>query len=262
MGKGKEFVMAHAPEKNSNNLFDPETVFCEDYLYFYGPYLTPEQNAQQADVIWRLLSLKKKNTVLDLGCGHGRISNELAQRGIHMTGLDSSEFFLNVAREAADNANAMVDYVIGDMRSLPWQDKFDGIFCWYTTYGYFSDSDNIEVLRQCFKALKEGGQVLIEQSHRNALLRRGMPQTELTRRDDDLMIDQIDYDIMKERTCTQRMMVRDGSVRTANFSIRLYSFAELYDRLAGVGFSSIEGFGRGGEPLSTYNPRLLVVAQK
>ena len=254
--------MINGPDEKTDTLFDLGTVFGEDYLYFYSPHLTPELNARQADVIWRLLSLNENDAVLDLGCGHGRISNELARHGAHISGLDSSEFFLDVAREEAQKAGVVVDYVKGDMRSLPWHEKFDAIFCWYTTYGYFSDSDNIEVLRQAFKALKQGGRLLIEQTHRNALLRRGMPLTEVTRRGDDVMIDQIDFDIFEERTRTERLTIRDGSVRTADFSIRLYSYAELSGRLASVGFSSIEGFGRGGEKLTPYSSRLLTLAQK
>jgi SAM-dependent methyltransferase len=254
--------MAHASNEDPDPHFDLNGVFCDDYLYFYGPYLTPEQNERQADVICRLLKLDGNDRILDLGCGHGRISNELATRGMRVTGIDSSEFFLDVAREAAASAKLAVEYVQGDMRSLPWREEFDAIFCWYTTYGYFSDSDNRTVLHQGYNALKPGGRLLVEQSHRNALLRRGMPQTDVTRRGDDIMIDQIDYDVFNERTLTERIMVRNGTVRTATFSIRLYSYAELCSRLASAGFKSVEGFGRGGEPLTTFNPRLLVVAHK
>jgi len=254
--------MARELGKKPGALFDQEGVFHQDYLYFYEPILTPEFNAQQSDVISGLLSLKRGESVLDLGCGHGRISNELAKRGLNVTGLDASPFFLDVARDAARQSGAKVEYVEGDMRNFPWVEKFNAIYCWYTTYGYFSDDDNVEVLRQSLKALKPGGRLLVEQTHRNALLRRDMPLTDYTNRGEDLMIDKIDYDVFKERTHTERFIVRGGSVRKASFSIRLYSFVELSDRLSDVGFSSVEGFGRGGEPLTAHNPRLIVVARK
>lgn len=254
--------MTERTASNSSDLFDCEAVFCDDYLHFYGPHLSPEFNVQQANVVWRLLSISADCKVLDLGCGHGRIANELARRGARMSGLDSSPFILNVAREAARQEELTVDYVEGDMRELSWRHEFDAIYCWYTTYGYFSDTENIEVLRQCFNALKPGGRLLIEQANRNALLRRGLPFTEVTSRGDDMMIDEVDYDVFEDRTRTRRSMVRQGKVSRANFSIRLYSYAELAARMVRVGFSSAEGFGRGGQPFTTYDPRLILVARK
>jgi cyclopropane fatty-acyl-phospholipid synthase-like methyltransferase len=57
--------------------FDFEGAFDEDYLYFYAEKL--EANAESdAELIWRLLELQPDMEVLDLACGHGRITNRLA----------------------------------------------------------------------------------------------------------------------------------------------------------------------------------------
>lgn len=70
--------------------FDP--VFAEDYLYFYRPVLD-QQAPDDVEAIWRLLGLAPEMDVLDLPCGYGRISNLLAQRGCHVTAVDSCETF-------------------------------------------------------------------------------------------------------------------------------------------------------------------------
>lgn len=100
-------------------LFDFEAVFGEDYLRLYGPDLTPERNAREADAVARLLALKPASKVLNLGCGHGRIANELAKRGARVTGLDTNTAFLDRARADAAAAGVDVEYVRGDMRALP-----------------------------------------------------------------------------------------------------------------------------------------------
>lgn len=248
--------------KTSEVLFDIEGTFGDDYLYFYRADLTPERNDREADVIWRLLALQKQAIVLDLGCGHGRMSVELAKRGAVVTGLDSSKRFLRLARQATTAAGLHVDYIEGDMRALPWSGKFDAVFIWFTTFGYFDDHDNEQVIRQVWKALKPGGRLLIEQIHRNGLLRQGLPQNFVVQRNDDLMIDHVDYDALSERSKTERVVMRDGQVRRTQFSVRLYGFAELKHLLHAAGFQSVQGFGRDGEPLTTYNHRLITLATK
>jgi SAM-dependent methyltransferase len=133
---------------------DGEQVFDEDYLYFYEPWLTDELSDTQADVIWRLLELEPDLEVLDLACGHGRIANRLAERGARLTGLDATPLFLERARADAERRGVAVEYVEGDMRQLPWRERFDGVLCWFTSFGYFDDADNKRVLREVGAALR------------------------------------------------------------------------------------------------------------
>ena len=208
-----------------NNLppFDAHDVFGDDYLYFYEDMLTPERTAREADAIWKLLALAPGHAVLDLGCGHGRIANALAQRGARVTGLDASQHFLSVARRDAAAAGVAVDFVEGDMRALSWQGVFDAALLWFTTFGYFGDDDNERVVREAAKALKPGGRFLIEQINRNALLRRGLPASHVVRRGDDMMVDLVDYDGLTDRSLTERIVVRGGKVKRAKYFVRLYS---------------------------------------
>jgi cyclopropane fatty-acyl-phospholipid synthase-like methyltransferase len=60
----------------------------EDYHYFYEQSLTAERTEREADAIWKLVALTPDSTVLDLGCGHGRISNALAQLSLQVRFFD------------------------------------------------------------------------------------------------------------------------------------------------------------------------------
>jgi SAM-dependent methyltransferase len=242
--------------------FDFENVFGDDYLHFYGPDLTAERNAREAEAIWQMLSLQLGQKVLDIGCGHGRIAYELAKRGAHVTGLDANARFLERARVDAATAGIEIAYVEGDMRALPWRGRFDAALIWYTTFGYFDEDDNECVLMQAAQALRLRGRLLIEQISRAALLREGLPRSFVTERGDDLMIDLVSYDLWTDRTHTERITVRDGRVRRAVFSVRLYSLAEFARLLKTAGFRKIEAFGRNGEPLTLDSRRLIVVAEK
>src|SRR6266540_573160 len=126
--------------------FDFEGVFNEDYLHFYEQILTPERTAEDVDKIVELLDRPPGAEILDCPCGHGRIANELAARGFRVAGLDASEFFLERARADAAAQGVAVEYTQGDMRSLPWRERFDALVNWFTSFGYFSDEQNKVVL--------------------------------------------------------------------------------------------------------------------
>ena len=94
--------------------FPREDAFDEDYLYFYEELLTPERTAAEVELVWKLLELEPGLALLDLACGHGRIANPLAERGVRVTGLDATPLFLDLARKDAAERGVAVEYVEGD----------------------------------------------------------------------------------------------------------------------------------------------------
>jgi SAM-dependent methyltransferase len=240
--------------------FDFRSLFGEDYLYFYEAMLTPDRTEREVAAIWKLLAIEPGRELLELGCGYGRISNALAQRGARITGIDASPYFLDLARKAAMSCGLEVTYVDGDMRRVPWERTFDAVLIWFTTFGYFTDTDNELVLREAAKALKPGGRLLIEQQNRVWLLRQGFPANFVTPRGDDVMIDRVDYDGLTDRVITERIMVRNGRVNRAKYFVRLYSPAEFTSLLRAAGFRSVEILGEDGEPFTLYGRRIIALA--
>jgi SAM-dependent methyltransferase len=242
-------------------VFDFDGVFDEDYLYFYEPRAA-EVTEAEVDAIWRLLKLKSGGSLLDLACGHGRIANRLAERGVRTTGLDTSSLFLARARQEAGKHGLEVDYVEGDMRSLPWADGcFEHVLSWFTSFGYFDDSDNRQVLREACRVLRPGGTLLIENNNLAELLPRWLPAV-VIERDGDLMIDRSRFDPTTGRATTERTVVRDGRTRRFHFSVRLFIAAELRDWLVSAGFRTVEFVDYAGEPLTVHSPRMVKLASR
>lgn len=238
-----------------------EQVFDEDYLYFYEQLLTDEQSDREVDLLWSLLELEPGMQVLDLACGHGRIANRLARRGARVTGLDATPLFLERAREDAARGGVRVDYIEGDMRSPPWEERYDVVISWFTSFGYFDDDGNRAVLAGAERALRPGGRLLLDLNHLTGLLRQLRP-TEVTERDDAFAIDRREYDVSTGRFETERTIVRGGSVRRFSFAVRAFTFVELREWLWGSGFEGVEGFGRDGAPLTLDHSRMVIVASK
>jgi SAM-dependent methyltransferase len=235
--------------------FDFDGVFDEDYLYFYEGILTPERTQEDVEKIIELLELEPGAEILDCPCGHGRIANALAERGYRVAGLDASVFFLDRAREDAAAHGVEVEYVHGDMRDLPWRDRFDGLVNWFTSFGYFSDEQNKAVLHQFHDALKPGGRLILETQNITRILLNPRPQ-HFVEHDGDLMADEWQLDLENARFVTARTVVRDGRTRKTHFVVRWFSVPELRAWLEEAGFENVRA------PGLAQQTRLLVVADR
>ena len=209
-------------------------LFDEDYLHFYSPMLTDEVSDAQAARIWNLLGVAEGACVLDLACGHGRIANRLAQRGAVVTGLDATALFLDAAKRDALNRQVTVEYVEGDMRAIPWVDRFDAVVSWFTAFGYFDDDQNRDMLTGIRRALRPGGRFLVELNHKDGMLPVWLPSS-IQRIGGDVLIDERVFDALTGRVNTNRMIVRNGEVRHLSFFVRMFSFTELRDWLLQAG---------------------------
>ena len=242
-------------------VFEFAEVFNDDYLYFYGPDLEAVSDAQ-AETIWRLLDLAPGMEVLDLACGHGRIANRLAERGVRVTGLDATPLFLEHARRDAAERGVEVDYVSGDMRSLPWpKRRFERVISWFTSFGYFDDTDNQKVLSEAHRLLRAGGRLLIENNNLAELLPRWLPAV-VVERDGDFMIDRSTFEPVTGRAVTERTCVRDGQVRRFSYSVRMFIAVELKGWLLAAGFDSVDQVDYEGAVLAAGSARMVSVAHK
>ncbi|RWG77325.1 MAG: class I SAM-dependent methyltransferase [Mesorhizobium sp.] len=250
-------------DSSSNQISLPELaeIFSEDYFHFGDVVNPPEKSDQQAGVIWDHLSLAKGISVLELGCGYGRITNRLAEKGARVAGLDISPVLLKKAEADAAERGVNVEYFLGDMRSLPWRDRFDAVFLWYTTFGYFDDPDNERVLREAASSLRKGGRLLIDHANYFAFLRHESP-IYVVQRNDDLRIDIMSNDVIRDRRNIERIFVRDGCVRRTQLSFRQYGFSAFVRMLRSAGFESVEAYGQEGGTFTSDSSSLVVVACK
>ena len=242
-------------------VFDAAAVFDDDYLYFYEPLLSEERSDAEAELIWTLAGVQPGDRVLDLASGHGRLSNRLAARGADVVGFDVTPSFLDRARKDAAAAGLDVEYVQGDMRKLPWTAEFDVVVNWFTAFGYFDDDTDRAILAGVNHALRPHGRFLLEMNHGANLMRRFLPA--ITHRvGNDTVFDEHTYDPITGRVGTRRTVLRDGRVRTFEFSVRVFAFPELRDWLHAAGFSTVEGFDGSGADLSDVSARMIVRATK
>jgi SAM-dependent methyltransferase len=77
--------------------------------------------------LWEELS-HEADSVLDLGCGNGRVTMHLARCGRKVTGLDAEKRFLDVLEARAAQCGLTVDTVCADARGFDLGVQFDAVF--------------------------------------------------------------------------------------------------------------------------------------
>ncbi len=242
--------------------FETEQVFTlNHYYYFFPEDMLPEQIEREVGAIWKVLDLGPGMEVLDLACGNGRIANALAARGCLVTGLDITPAFLEQARQVAVAKDLTATYYLGDMRALPWTNRFNCIVNWMSAYGYFADEENRQVLSEAHRALKPGGKLLLELNNREWVL-KNFQRASVIERDGNYMADQRYYDVFSGRVYTQRLILFEGQQSRMRFFVREFSFHELAAWLRQAGFQDVNGYDWEGQPFSLQSQRMIVVAEK
>ncbi len=132
----------------------------------------------EVDFLIEELQLPPGSRILDMGCGTGRHSVELARRGYLMTGVDISSGMLDEARKAANEANVKVDWIHADATEFRSNDTFDAAICLCEgAFGLLGkDGDPFEhglsILRNISTAVKPNAKVIFTVLNGLALIRR------------------------------------------------------------------------------------------
>jgi SAM-dependent methyltransferase len=104
-------------------------AFFDGHAPFYMRNVFTRNTMAEAEFLVRELRVEPGAVVLDLGCGTGRHSIELARRGFRMVGVDLSRGMLRQAQAAAAAAGASVAWIQADAKHFATPDSFDGAIC-------------------------------------------------------------------------------------------------------------------------------------
>jgi ubiquinone/menaquinone biosynthesis C-methylase UbiE len=132
----------------------------EKFAHFYakGPY--PQYSQRMAELLPSVLERfgVKPRTILDLACGEGAFAVAMAKKGLQVTGVDLSQYMLEFAGEQAKKENVNVEFLLQDICSLPFEERYDLVTCWYDSLNYLLELEDLEkAFAGAYRALKKGG---------------------------------------------------------------------------------------------------------
>lgn len=241
-----------------------EDVFSEDLLRTMDQ---PRRSFVQREVnfIEESLGVEKGAIVLDLACGTGVHAVELASRGYSVVGFDLSLAMLARAADEAQERGQKLNFLQGDMREMAFEEMFDGIYCWSTSFGYFDEEKNLDVLARAHRALRHGGMLLIDIINRDFVAPR-QPSLVWFEGDGCVCMDEMQVDFFTSRLKVKRtVMFEDGRTREIDYSIRLYNLHEIGKMMHDCGFRVVQVTGHPAHPgvfFGSESPRIIVLAER
>lgn len=117
---------------------------------------------QEVGFLVEALGLEPGERVLDVGCGPGRHALALAGRGIDVVGVDLSDEFVALARDAAAADELRARFQVLDVRDLAYESEFDAVICLCQGgFGLLGGRDEPAVFQRIAAAVQAGGSLAL-----------------------------------------------------------------------------------------------------
>src|SRR5690606_31182933 len=214
--------------------------------WFGTPYyniLYNNRNEQEAaDFINLLLETfppEPQARMIDIACGHGRHSIQLAEKGFEVTGIDISA--ASIAK-AKNFETEKLEFFIHDMR-LPFRrNYFDYAFNFFTSFGYFENRrDNFRAANAFAKNIKPGGLLMVDYLNANPVKNQSLENQVLVK-------EGLEFNISKEienGRVNKYIKLKDisGGIHHFKESVQLFSFNEMKNLFTKQGLELIDVFG-------------------
>lgn len=227
--------------------------------FIRGNYLNygfTKGTAQEVDFLIELMNQQPITCILDIGCGPGRHSLELARRGIKSVGVDISSEFIRYANQAALNERVNAEFLVADARELTFTQEFDGAIC--LCEGAFglagSEENHRKVLRGVHQALRAGSLFILTVV--NALnLARNI--------NDESLFDPYSCTVVDK----EEVLNPEGESKEVSIYTTAFTFRELKMLLESEGFEVEAAYGCsagqfGYNPLKVNSMEIMMVSRR
>jgi 2-polyprenyl-3-methyl-5-hydroxy-6-metoxy-1,4-benzoquinol methylase len=219
-----------------------------------------------------VLGLKDGGELLDIACGAGDQSVEFARLGINVTAFDISERLIESAQEFARDHEVSVNFFMGDMLKMSYEKQFNAAVLLSHSFGFFNHDENKQVLTDTYKALKEGGCLLLDLMNPYNIPKFMKTWTALEGGyllNEPHLLD-APAGVLRGRPATfidtdnNRIVLMDEDALSNN-DIRMYTALEIRSMLEEAGFTKIDFYGQNKLPRMQYSSgseRMVVIASK
>lgn len=217
--------------------------------------------ANEASVAAALLQLGPADAALDLCCGSGRHLAVLSRHTASLVGLDYSSELLARIPESVRFRAALVR---ADMRAIPFENAFDAVCSFFTSFGYFpDDEDNCAAAAAMAGSMRPNARFFMDYLNPAGLSEGLQPETE--RFWEDYRIRERRWiDTARRRVNKVTSVWRhDRPIGETRESVRLYEANELEALLRNVGLKVLDWHGDyAGAPYDRRSPRMLLTGKK
>ena len=236
--------------------------------------IPPAKTKAEAEFLVDALECRPGSHLLDVPCGNGRLSFELARRGYRVTGVDISKEFIDEARSLVASVDppadaggtdltAQVEFLLGDMRRVEGETIYDGGYCFGNSFGFLAYADMESFLNGVARALKPGARFVVETGMAAESI---IPKFEehASHQIEDILVT-INEQYLAAESCidSEYIFERDGKTESRKAKHWIYTAAEIKRMLERAGFAVLNLYGSlKCEPFVLGSDELYVVAQR
>jgi 2-polyprenyl-3-methyl-5-hydroxy-6-metoxy-1,4-benzoquinol methylase len=248
-----------------------ESLF-ENYGKKYDNETFAQGTLGECDFIEQEIEHNRAARILDIGCGTGRHSIELARRGYSVVGIDLSESLLKRAKEKAAEQNLKIVFQKHDARNLPFLHEFNLVIM--ICEGAFplmeTDEMNFQILRNAAKALMPKGKLILTTLNGLFPLFHSVKDfLDAQTKEGNAKYDRLSFDLMTFREHSTISVEDDlGNTKQLQCNERYYAPSEITWLLKTLNFSTVGIYGAKlgafsrKDKLSTDDFEMLVIAEK
>jgi ubiquinone/menaquinone biosynthesis C-methylase UbiE len=205
----------------------------------------------------------ESGNLLDLCCGNGRVSINMAKKGFKTVGVDISRAFLDDARRKAQEhgVSNLVSFLEGDVRKLRevvstgYSNPFDAVVNAWTSVGFYSQEDDLSIFKQARELSREGAILFVAETMHTEYLSVKFTPTSYSEIDHIVLLENRRYDPITSQISTSWIFYNKRGqdlefIDKVDITHRVYSLSELASLLLKAGWDTVASYGN----LATLQP--------
>ena len=190
-----------------------------------------------------VLNVAPGATLLDIPCGFGRHTLELAKRGYAMTGVDLSAEFIRTLRLRVEADRLPIEVIHGDVLTTRFEpSSFDGAYCLGNSFGYVDYDGMDRFVSNVATSLKPAARFVINSGLLAESILPNFPKTGHYVLDDLIMDISNSYLIDESCMVTELIYTKGERTEQQSFKHYVYTFADVNRLLAKHGLRVIAAY--------------------
>jgi len=219
-----------------------------------------EEARQFFNLIERNIPLQRQWRILDFCCGYGRLAKIFSREGYNITGIDLSEFFINEAKKMFREENLQGEFKICDVRNFKEKDAYELGINFFTSFGYFSEEENLLTFKNLCESIVKNGWVVIDYFNPDFVINNLVEKEKFEFESSEILIER---KIENERVNKIIVIKTNDRVEKYFESIRIYELDDFKNMFERNGFTTVKVFGDyAGNSFDSNSPRMIIFSQK
>ena len=216
-----------------------DTFFEGIYKDVWRKLIPPGLSEAECDFIEDVAGLKKSDKILDLMCGYGRHTLELAKRGYDITAIDNSETYISEINSVATEEKLSIKaFAVGALEA-DLQEKYKAILCMGNSFAFFNRNEAAELLKKLSSCLQPDGILVINSWMVAEIAIKHFREKEWIEVDDYKYLMNYKFLFQPSRIESEHTIIGpDGCIEVINGVDYIFTLAELETMFLQVGIAT------------------------